>query len=160
MNDGITLNPASIAVVGVLLSALVGCIVFLFRLYQSGVAAQMTELREQRDSFKKVADRAVVTLEGEAERRQVARGEVPIPKILPVTAEHNSPTTERQRVAAEFETLNARQVAARLAIEGPVSAETPSGKEPEKVEVVRISPEAAAAIKEAARVEAEKKEGG
>jgi len=99
-----------------------GAIGIIFRLLMAAKDEQIKEMREQRDSFHKAAERAVATLEGEAERRQVQRGEVPIPKIAPQISEHNSPASERQKNAAIFGTLNARLVAAQLALEGTPEA--------------------------------------
>lgn len=122
--DDVTFSTSGIVIITGLLGAIAAALTAVSKLLLAAKDEQIKELREQRDSFKKVADRAVSALESEAERRQIARGESPIPMIAPVVREHNSPPTERQRIAADFETLNARQVAAKLAIEGVIKKES------------------------------------
>lgn len=165
MDNGVTFSPAGLGVIGALLLALAGAIKFLFAAYAASRDAREAELREQRDSFRKGWEKSLATLEGEAERLQVARGQVPSPIPAPVKAEHNSPSSERQLVAAEFQTLNARHVAATLAVEGVDSAVVPpvpptdiekiaaavkdllaAQPVPTVVEIVKISPAVAEAI--------------
>jgi uncharacterized protein YceH (UPF0502 family) len=143
-DNGVNFSAAAIAVVTALVGALAGAVTFLFRLYVASRDSQLNDLREQRDAFKKVADRAVETLEKEAGRRQAARGEVPVPMLAPVVPEHNSPTTEHQQAAADLETIKAREVAARLILEGPVLP--PEGPPLPAVKVVEITPEVVEAI--------------
>jgi len=89
---------------------------------------------------------------------------IQIPRLAPVIPEHNSPTTPAQQFAADSESIKARLLAARLVLETdkslpppklPVPAPVP-GDTVEKVEVVKVSPEAAQTIRDAAN----EKEGG
>ncbi len=147
-DSGITLNAATVGVVGVLLSSVVGALVVIFRLLMAAKDAQIAEIREQRDGFKKVADRVVTTLEAVSDKQQIDAGGVPIPKLTKPIPEHNSPTTERQLFSSDIESLKAREAAAKLKL-AEHAATTPALPEP--VKVVEISPEAAKAIKDATK---------
>jgi hypothetical protein len=122
----VTFSTEGIAVISVLLVALSGTVTYLFR-------QLLSELREQRDSYKKLAVSATVVLEEAAVRHQKQHGIQPIPLIPPVVPQHNSPTSPKQREAADFATLQARTVAATVAIQLKPPEPPPAGSEEAKV---------------------------
>ncbi len=149
-ND-IAFSPAGIAVITALLGTVAGCVVVIFKLFLVSKDAMIAELREQRDSLKKVADRAVASLEAEAERQQLTRGETPIPRLKPVAPEHNSPTSERQQQAADLGTLQAREVAAKLALVKQEPLEPRPEPKPVRVVIVPDEPVPVVVVPEPAR---------
>lgn len=123
----IEFSESGIAIIGALLLALSGAIVAIFKLLMLAKDSQVTDMKEQRDAFKKGYERSIELLEVEAQKQELARGGIPIPKLAPVKPEHNSPTTEKQQMSADLSTLKAREVAAKLMLQG--------GKEPDLVEM-------------------------
>jgi hypothetical protein len=124
--DDISFSPGALTIIGAVVTALWVTLGVIGKLLlkskddqyanlKENCMSEKAELREQRDSYKKVGDRAVTTLELVSERQMIAKGGVPIPKIAALIPEANSPATERQKNAAEFGTLVARLVAAQLA---------------------------------------------
>lgn len=117
--DGdVSFSASTLAVFGTVLGGVVGALITIFRLLLAAKEAQLAEIREQRDSYRKGWDRSVSLQESEKDRVLLAAGKVPIPKVAPVIAEHNSPETERQTEAAALATLLARQVATELTVQG------------------------------------------
>lgn len=123
--EGISINVATAAAFGALLLAVAGALTVVFRLLMVAKDSQIAELREQRDSYKKGYERAVVTLEAVSDKQQLERGQVPIPKLAPPIPDHNSPTSERQKFSSEMEALKARHAAAELIIRGAAKEEKP-----------------------------------
>jgi hypothetical protein len=151
VTDSVSIQTA-LLVTAAVVAPLGTAVVFLFKLYASIMKDQLAEMREQRDSFKKGYERAVESLEAEAAKKKQLMGEAVIPVVPQGSPEHNSPTNERQQFASDIESLKARDVAANLILKG-VADDT----EPGKVEIVKVSPEAAKAIADAAeRREAER----
>lgn len=115
--DGITLSGSAVTIISILMGSLVTALVFVFKLYVSAMKDYIRELQERCASLLLISTKAVARLEKEADRRQLALGKKPIPKLIPVEAEHNSPTTERQKNAAEFQSIKARLIAATLILD-------------------------------------------
>jgi hypothetical protein len=118
----ITLSTEAVVTIGALLATLGGVVAFLFRMLIAAKDADLADMKEQRDGYKKLAASAAASMEDAAVRRQQAQGATPVPMVAPVAAQHNSPTSEKQQEAADFATLQARVVAAQLVIDAPIPA--------------------------------------
>jgi hypothetical protein len=101
-----------IVIIALLLLALVGCAWLMARLVGSIHAALLEAKTAEATSCRQIAEIAVTELERVANEARAARGEGPFEVIAAVVPEHQSPTTERQRITAEIATLRARLVAA------------------------------------------------
>jgi hypothetical protein len=106
-----------IVIIALLLLALVGCAWLMARLVGSIHAALLEAKTAEATSCRQIAEIAVTELERVANEARAARGEGPFEVIAAVIPEHQSPTTERQRITAEIATLRARLVAARRNLE-------------------------------------------
>ena len=113
----LTVNTETMAVISLVVGGLTGVIGMLFRLY-------VAQVKEERDTWKKLADGAVSNLEYAANVQRKKAGMSPLTELAPVVPEHSSPTSKRQEETAEMATMRARLTAAVLSL----------GLEPRKVE--------------------------
>jgi hypothetical protein len=127
--DDVSFSVAGIAIITTLLGAVAGALVIIFRLLMAAKDQQIADIKEQRESYKKVAERTVATLEQVSNQKVIDGGGVPIPKIAPIVPESNSPTTPSQQFSADLETLKARQLVASLVLLPPVKAAEAGEKE-------------------------------
>jgi hypothetical protein len=138
----VTFSGGAIGIITLLLTALTGAVVALYRAgnvaqadrYTSVIAAKdaaflaviaakdqaMQDMISQRNSYQKMATQSITGLELAANRLRQSRGEGPIEFVKPVVPEHNSPTTQAQIDTAELQTLRARAVAAALVLDVPL----------------------------------------
>lgn len=115
-------SAEALVVIGTLLSAVVGALVFIFKLLMASKDAQhadkelqLSSMKAERDDYRKMAAAAIHDTEQAVIRwREVSQQSPGVPKLAPVVPEHNSPSTEAQRDAARFATLQAARVAAQL----------------------------------------------
>ncbi len=97
-----------------LIGGVVAAVPVLFAAYVKSQAAGMMELERQRDSYKGMADRAILRLEQEVADRRAREGFPAVVPVAPVLPEHQSPVTANQQETADMATLRARLVAAEL----------------------------------------------
>lgn len=123
----VTFSTEGIVVISALLSALVGALVFIFKLLMQSqndkfeLAIKQSE--DARKSYKQIAEEAVAV----AEKRIGSK----VPPVAAVVSEHNSPPTEEQKAAAELQTLRARVTAVTKAAGLPPRTSGEPGEETE-----------------------------
>jgi hypothetical protein len=127
--DDVSFSVAGIAIITTLLGAVAGALVVIFKLLMAAKDQQIADIKEQRESYKKVAERTVDTLEQVSNKKVIDAGGVPVPKISPIVPESNSPTSPAQQFSADLETLKARQLVASLVLLPPVKPAEPGKKE-------------------------------
>jgi hypothetical protein len=103
-----------IAIIGVLLSAVIGALITIFKLLLVAKDAAMADVKAERENYKKAADDAVRMMEGYAAALRQAKGEPPVAPLAAVRPEHQSPVTERELTTAHQATLRAAVTAAAL----------------------------------------------
>jgi len=109
----VTYSTETLAVTTVVVSALTGAMVFIFKLL-------MASKDEQLKSYKEIALEAVRNLELAANDKRMEQGRQMFPPLAPVVPEHSSPSSKDQRESAEIQTLRAKLVAAKLDLGLPV----------------------------------------
>jgi hypothetical protein len=120
----VTFSTEAVAAITLLGGGLVTAVVFLFRLViksKDDAATAMfvakdvafAEMREQRDTFKKMGQEAVGLLEEHVNQERQSRGAPRLDRLPAVIPEHNSPTTQKQEDAAALATLRAMLTALR-----------------------------------------------
>jgi hypothetical protein len=157
------------AVIGILMSALAGAIGILWKKNDAGHERELTDvklqrdkeladMKAQRDSYKEIGHEAVTNLGLVRALHPEAIVPTMIPRLVPVIPEHNSPTTQVQRDAAELQTMRAQLVAETLRLGLPARKEAPMAEEkkteeekpPDKdvtaVKIVEITPDAVTKI--------------
>lgn len=104
---------------------------------------RLSEMKTQRDDYKRIAVSTVEVAEQVVLRQLAKRGIPAADALIPVKPEHNSPTTEKQKEQAEFATIQARRAAVDVALEKLLEAEEASVNKlpveppkPIKVEIV------------------------
>lgn len=103
-----------IAVIGLLLSALGGVVVYVHKLLMETQAARIKAVEVERDNWKALGmEAATVTLKA-ANNARAQRGQEPLQPLAAVVPEHNSPVTKAQIDTAEMATARATIVAATL----------------------------------------------
>ena len=114
----IEFSAEGLVVIAALMGALAAALVAVFKLYDASRQAQIEDMRQQREGYRKGYERTVALLEAAAQKQVRARGGTPIPKLAPVLPEHGSPVSEAQQAAADLGTLKAREAVAALILGG------------------------------------------
>jgi hypothetical protein len=114
--DDISINQWVAGGIVAIIVALWGAVFAIGKLLLAAKDSQVAEIKEQRDSYRKAAQRTADNLTAISDRDKIAKGEVPLPKVAPIVPEKNSPTTPRQQFSAEYQTLLAQITAAELAL--------------------------------------------
>lgn len=122
--------------VGILAPAFVilgGVVGYLFKLY-------VDELRSQRDSWKKLAEEGLNIGSEVVANGLRAKGMPVVEQLEKVKPEHNSPSSPKQKEAADLATANAKFVAMVLAAQKLGEANDQQEPVPVKVEIVHPQP--------------------
>lgn len=107
---------------------------FLLKNWIKEKEERLLEMKTQRDDYKRVAGSTVEAYEQLILRQLSKRGIAAAELVAPVVPEHHSPTTEKQQEQAEFATIQARRVAADVALGKLLAAEEASTNELPKPE--------------------------
>lgn len=123
----VTFSTEGIVIIGGLLSALVGALIFIFKLLmqvqKEKFELALSQKEDSRKSYKEIAEEAVAA----AEKRIGSK----VPPLAAVVSEHHSPPTEEQKAAAELQTLRARVTAVTHAAGLPPRTSGEPGEETE-----------------------------
>jgi hypothetical protein len=115
----VTFTDQGMIVIGGLVSALTGAVVFMFRQLNEANDQRLRDRTSERDSYKEIANEAMAALERRVNENLHTAGKQPFTAIAPVVPEHNSPVSEKQQQTADLQTLRARLTAATLALGMP-----------------------------------------
>lgn len=121
----VSFSTEGLAIIAGLLACLTGAVTVLHRALIAAKDAQIAAKASQNASLNEMASEAITNLEIAAAKHLAASGKVPPLPLVPVVPEHNSPTTEKQRIDAERETLRARLTAAALQLDLPARRAAP-----------------------------------
>ena len=102
-----------VLIVGALL-ALSGAVAVIFRLLQMNNERQVLDLTADRNSYRQIAEEAMLQLERARNQVREVRGQAPFTTMAAVQAEHSSPVTAQQNETAHIATLRARLMASIL----------------------------------------------
>jgi len=147
----ISMNGATLAVVSGIIGAIVLALTTIFRLYVAALQNQISDLKERLASMQKLAEKNVDEWKDAAKAELASKGMTGAALLAAVPASHNSPVSEQQQFAADFESLKAQQIAAELALTQAITNSDTIPTTPQSVRIDEISPKAAAAIAEAAK---------
>jgi hypothetical protein len=106
----VTFSVEALGVIATVVAALAAAIQKLF-------AVMLQHRNDERDIWRSIAEDATAKVEELTERLSAITGTPPPAPVAPVLPEHNSPTTDRQRDTAAWQTVRARLVAAALQAE-------------------------------------------
>lgn len=121
----VTINGPTMTVIGVLMSALAGVVVLLFKLLLAAKDAQIAELTTDRNIYRQAAQDAMRVAEVATNKLRKERGLPPLPLLAAVVPEHQSPPSAKQIAVAELATLRALMVVIMAELELPPRAIEP-----------------------------------
>lgn len=111
----ISFSTEAIFVIGVLLSAVAAALGLVFKLLMASKDKQIEEQAGLAKTYRGIAEEAV---KSETEMvnwyRQKYEGKPPLPTVVPVVPEGNSPPTKEQRDAAHLATMRAQMAMIKL----------------------------------------------
>ncbi len=134
---GVRFGPGEIGVVTLLLGAVAGALVFIFRLLLKAKDEQIAREREDTKDYRAIAVDAAKALAVATDRVQLAPGRQNVPALAPVIPERHSEVTEEQIDTANKATLRAVVTAATLKLGLPPR----TIEEPEPVIAPGLTPE-------------------
>lgn len=121
-------------------------------------AQAVQSVKEDRDSWKQMANEGIENLEKAAGRYQKGSKLKKVAPLRPVVPEHSSPPTITQVSTAEIQTKRARLVAATLALDLESRAEVEAEKDDVGTPIEAAAVISAVAAKEIDKLEAKSKE--
>lgn len=137
----ISLSTEAVVVITVLLTAVTGALVQVFRMYDTAREREYKRLLEENEkdrqeleatkkSYAEIANEAVVTARKTTDFYRAKEGLPPIPVLAPVVSESHSDSTLKQREVAKIATLRAQMAAVKLAEGQEPREEPPHAVEP------------------------------
>lgn len=114
-----------LAVIGTLLTAVVGALTVIFKLLMAAKDAALADAKATGENYKSVANDAVRIMQAALIKQKEAEGQVGIRQLAPVQPEHQSPVTEVELTTANQATLRAAVTAAALELGLPPRSNPP-----------------------------------
>lgn len=126
----VVFSTEGLAIIGILLSALVGAVTMLFKLLiaakDQAYSSKLAELESVKKSYQEIAAEAVKSAVDTTNFYRAKEGKPPVLLVAPVISESHSPSTLIQREVAAIQTLRATVAQVKL------EENQPPRKEPDR----------------------------